>query len=1254
MSDRFVSDTPYGSPDTLRAFLQMTKKLYQHYPSKQIGSTDQYGLQYIGTVENFGSEALIESRKLRMNQLPIAFAKCCNLMQYYFKLQYSEYVQTYSQQNMIDVIPNGDTIMAYPSTVTSPHTYTLQASDLIPIRIVRPHNVSSSTTNRDQWYMTYTNPKLIIDNVEHELFVGDQDNTDHHVVYYFPYGVLNDNGECEIGPNFNQENFNIPLFRFCLKSMETLPSITWSGNDDGTGFPLLNDGVNGQGVYELFPVMERRFPYGSSGRWDDYGFIKVYGDFYPSQTDINYTVSIEKIEYVLFDSDDPYTQDPVYTHEITFESDFTKIILNQLDSDGWVFHTPVNGDYDYDGTTYVNPTYAIIRVNRFWDNAEWSTNDPVTIAGFRMIFDDKKYHASETEVNQFRTGIHLDTTSDYSDHSIPTKFGIIHNLSDFDGLPTYYKYYLDRTIHHTHVELYAIRDDANVQNQHAMDKQTAALIFDSSVPQNDIDEVTSDMEPVIVYDADRTYVTDESKIVSSVNFLSNIAFIDRNHFADHTISTYQNAKRFVYHGNRSFSLGLISFDPNFEYGRGYVISNDGILYDNNATSNTPKPPRTIARICDIPTSFEQLQNIHGISPTLVIDKKYTRQEASYHPDDDERIWDTLQSRWFVLRQISSNQTTFNFVPTYDELMNAFDVSQLTTYNGFTTIPDQTVDLSNILNYMVYPSSPGSGYQIGDIVSIHICGIQLQIEIDSLTTDSTDGIATCHLVNTDIQIPYSNFDGRISLYSTGDGPSDAIIALEFNISYWNQFIPTTTTHVPDIYTYIWDNERNGLMILPFDDDSSTWDISNAIQITGDLEIGDVYYDDENTRELRTTKNVYLRNLFKESHVTNDPMNTTIDFGIQSKSYQPPSITIENIVNGVDMSAIVSDHGLNTWNSFASLIPSTVNTKYYMTRWTFNTPTIVNDVLNGSVIFPKRSDLHVNSYDDSCSMIKWDDVNGRVFPFMYDIMHNTQDTYVYNDSYLKLTNQTPYVLRNFIPLDEIPSDGMPLYQNNTLSYNLYRFDHLKPYHDFQTLYDTLKGYRSEVLYEMIVARFGEDPMLSQTMQYGEYEYVSGRTYPSNVLIVDETTNLLYRSTASFTATTISDDVDHGYLDHIGISTKKSDLINYYMTNAYPDTVYDIAEMKLFLHQNDSMQIPDDQPIGGYIPLIPTTNDQVSVSGVKHHVNPMFIFRLDNVSIDDLDQFRLYDGDVDISEQSMLIIDEKVYTFHNQTWEWNYHES
>ena len=92
---------------------------------------------------------------------------------------------------------------------------------------------------------------------------------------------------------------------------------------------------------------------------------------------------------------------------------------------------------------------------------------------------------------------------------------------------------------------------------------------------------------------------------------------------------------------------------NDEIGRIYVISNDDPVYDNNATSKNPKPARTIARMCDIPTSVSDFLNIEGLVPVSIVDPKYVRSQASYSESEKNRLWNTLNSK--IVTPLSKDQ-----------------------------------------------------------------------------------------------------------------------------------------------------------------------------------------------------------------------------------------------------------------------------------------------------------------------------------------------------------------------------------------------------------------------------------------------------------------------------------------------------------------------------------------------------------------------------------------------------------------------
>ena len=82
-----------------------------------------------------------------------------------------------------------------------------------------------------------------------------------------------------------------------------------------------------------------------------------------------------------------------------------------------------------------------------------------------------------------RVGMHVDYTTNKSLNGVEKKYGIAYRLAEFDGLPMFYRT-TRVTDPRARLEIYAIRDDANDRNQKPMDKQTAAIILDSGIPQN--------------------------------------------------------------------------------------------------------------------------------------------------------------------------------------------------------------------------------------------------------------------------------------------------------------------------------------------------------------------------------------------------------------------------------------------------------------------------------------------------------------------------------------------------------------------------------------------------------------------------------------------------------------------------------------------------------------------------------------------------------------------------------------------------
>ena len=68
MSEPIRESSPMIGPDSLRKINQVNKAFFETHTKRNYGRADVYGSQYSGTVENFGFEMLLESRKLKMQK----------------------------------------------------------------------------------------------------------------------------------------------------------------------------------------------------------------------------------------------------------------------------------------------------------------------------------------------------------------------------------------------------------------------------------------------------------------------------------------------------------------------------------------------------------------------------------------------------------------------------------------------------------------------------------------------------------------------------------------------------------------------------------------------------------------------------------------------------------------------------------------------------------------------------------------------------------------------------------------------------------------------------------------------------------------------------------------------------------------------------------------------------------------------------------------------------------------------------------
>lgn len=1377
------TQTPYGSPDSLRQFLQLRKQFYNLHVTADTGFEDCDGLQYSSSIQNFGAEILLESRKMRMRRPPVPIVKPNRYFSYYFNITYSDYIDSYEQSNMLMGCVKSNTMM-------SNHTYQLLFEDCEIVNVIRSNSYSDKRVHVTKFYRTTTDPKLVIDDSESYDIQIASSLSDNKPTWYFAINSTTDGlyEATEVGSGFQikttdlKQYVDLPFIWVCDPQLNMFPPFKWKIKPIGSQMRDLfkfAHGMDGNGVDHLYPLTYSNYPSGEV--W----YIKAHGYFNNNPTDErNFGVQISRIEFVHV-SDLSFTMEPIESFTFEPDDEFTKLTLHKYYTvfmDSWEFRIPQEGDYDYDAVTYNNPMVACAWLHHFSGNQD--PENHLLLAAFNVINKNQYFNRIETEINQARFGVHLDNTAASSKHTVDKHYTIVNDLSKFDGIPLYfgdadYRTDMGYNTHHTHMELYAIRDDANdpITNEHPMDRQTAAIIIDSGIPINDTHRMPSNTKPVIVYDLTHAfqkpaYKTNSEYIISTVNYLSTIGYVDDAFFGDTSIEKYAKASRFIYHGNGYFSLGMVDIGSD-NYGRCYLLTNDPASYENNATAKNKKASATAARVCDIPTSFTQLQNIEGQSPTLLIDPFYVRQKASFGKTEYLKLWNEFVSRCFKTR---SN-------PIYESIQSLVtsgqDQRDVMLQNGDISFNQITVIIGNGRN-QVKPeiNNAGTGYAIGDQFGFNVCGIFLRGVVDTVTTDENHGIETFTLsIDTTvpgydgmdyargITIPIENFKSSQTFYElntlTGTG-HDATIQITIPNTKWGEYqiyqsryrLTFPTPSIGSIYAFLHYKNYDGISVIGYntsDPENCVWDESTVVQLTGDLEVGDPYYDDPSTQKKRTVENSFMYNILNNQNYEDDHILDKISGGksidVQYKRMQydaSEGITVEKIISNEDLHQIMNDCGMNTWNSFLALVPSSTSiTHFYAIAWMYDMNASYypneNQRNNHNLIIPSNSSNHINDYDDSWSKIKFNVINGKIIPYMYDIMHKTIDSYSYDNHVLKKTDETTTSLRNIIATipSSKPSDVREILNGNTLNYNLYRYNHFDKLNEINRLRNTYYQMTSSELYDLAINMYGNDTIVSRYYSYTTHEYqlntyytigslITKQTtmlnyemrhvYGGNLLIVDTTTNEVYRSLkpfvsayvqvppgedekiylrraleqdiglrnieyvsqkpdhpvyqsyralTSFTSSSVSidEDIENGNLQYIGPFTLSQNLINYIIQNMNTNPhVYDTGSVILNNELNETPSVPEDNPIGGFVPLLDTIDDMNTVNGRRVNTDPLYVFRLypkdeNSFNVNTLNElnYRVYDGDVDISLESMLMVkvgsQYRQYIFNGEAWEWNY---
>ena len=1192
-NERGKLNTPFASPDSIRATLQFMKKHFNGYTKRNYGYTDIRGAEYAGTVENFGSEIYTEARRMKLDKPPIESVIKRNNMSFYFDLLYSDLIDTYDQQNTLVSVLKENALL-------SGNEYRIIFRNCIDRYVLRSESWSDPDVYRDRFITTSTPPVLE---------VTEYDSNNNQTVTEITLDIIPEDSSASVEYSFNYNNAsshfidsyddgvlttktisnrdkNIPFIWIVLSNLKTLPNIGFINNLDQNNNPLLTVGTDGHSNSFLYPLIYSNnyppFDPEDGLQW----FLKIHSTLYDAFTaegnmEHNYEVKIESVSFVR--SSAPWIQpttEVVVRHNGSYVSWF-------LDRDIDVnYHKPVPGDYDYDGTLYQNFAYAYIPLDEFnQNNPDISPMHNLLKPLLRVSFDQKFLNAYEQSMLNGVSGMHIDVMSDYCDNGIIEKNGITHGMCEFDGLPSYLTMLDDKTQHRSSVDMYSIRDRLNDDNQKVTDKQTAGIILDSALSQKDVDDLDLNLTIRYDYERRRRYYTRGTSI-SPKNWLSSIVYIGHNHFGDSDVKANEGYPKFIYHGNRSFSCSIVNMDPELEYGRGFLISNDPAEYNNNANSTNEfkRAPRAVAMMCDIPTVFSNLEHQTGISPTIIIDDKYVHMDDSYTIEDKDRLWNGVQSKWVTTDHSEANIGIFNNCDLDDVLSSAL------TSSGEYTEKINLVGYIGDGDYSIGISNGGSGYDVNDRFSFHIGGILVNGVVTAVGVDDASSVSLD--IASSQRINIANLDDRITYFETetmsGSG-TGLILSLTVDPVKWEdiQFKHSSTPY-SNLFTFMLD--ENGFMgIWRYD---HTW--RKASQITGPI-YGSNPYDDSNVinKNKRDTGSVMLYNMLNVS----DWMKYE-DATEYQRVIQPTDVSVD-----IPIESVSTFNEPCFQNSTYVLLNQTGGETHYkanVTSQNFDEAVIVDEQPRYCLL-PRFNEVNLFSYRQCISsLIRFkDDLEQPILGFYNPIKDTISDLEFVS------ANMVVETSRPITWLDRIDNRFIDIY--GITSNPLYVYDESNKSPAYQSFEEEL-----------------DDKGLNALTNYVR------NNYPD-----------------SYVLTLI--DTPYGY--------SEAEMRDYIMSNFIDDPIYIRNNIHKVRNAGDqvvtksgSSWIPEgEQPKGDYEYLIEKGKETIIINDVYKNANIEIVLSLENRVID-LDNFRVYnDYNEDISSRAMILMDHRLYIFDSKDESW-----
>ncbi len=1192
--------SPFMSPDSLRGKLQIEKRFYDLHTKKNFGREDIRGSQFYGVTENFGNEILVESRKLLQERPPLKnlFEECT--FYDYFDIEYSHLIDTYDQQSLLIATVKENSLIDICS-------YSLKFTDCHEEIACRDKSWGSynpttpSDVCKDKFYRTSNPPVLEITDIDGNVTripliaeIGMGFNTDYlfHVnattLDLFTTEIQSNHLITVNVDNITKEKFvSLPLVWLALDIFKIYPQLGMIYDDEAYESKTkqcLSIGTDGQDIVHIYPLTFENEDFEDIDDW----FIKVYSESFniSKGNPLNYTTQVDLIEFNKF-TDQDITQSPSKSIKITYDTFNAKISLSKRPD--WSFKIPHEGDYDYNPSD--NKVYAIIPLKEFIHNL--NENDKL-IEGFDIAFSEVLNAYDGYVRNNTYSGIHVDVGSDYSDNAVNKDYGIIHSLEQFDGLPNYFNKFLNRNLHRSRVEVYTIREGLR-KNEEVTEHQTAALIFDSAIPQTELKSLISDMPTVIYYNYEnKQFDSHQDQVISETNSLSEITFEDLYNFGHKDIAGDETLDRFIYHGKRTFSLGVMEYDPDTEIARVYLISNDPIKYENNKLSTNPKSPRTIARICDIPTEYGQLIHIKNVTPTRIFDPYYVRSTASLTHDDLITLWNDriLYGGWVTKNIIGYGHPKEWIFFGLSGLNNSLTKEYLSIDYALTSEGSLKQEITfTDLNITI--NKHGTNYAVGDKFYFEICGNTIDCEVKSVNGST---VTDFEILKSPLTIPKSNFISRITYYPTSTQNSsgkDLEIRIEISETIWDSKVRRKLPKINEDVFGLYTDSYGFLWIASFSSGINEW--VPQTQLTGERVHENIYDKSLGISDyLRTIQTTMMFNMLS------DKDKVSKQFVDKMYSYiKYDNSTIITLDDVFDKSADYSNKiiGHNKQNTLYVLAKTSNDLEARLHIYEYASAIDNEGNKVNPTMLPRFNTMNLSEYYNKSNAFSIIDDNSKQ-PHLY-VYSPTRDYLESVNTSLPNTKDSKYIDHTYpITIKNIIDKGNYSCIDNAgeLITNVYWYNDYKPTKDLKTKMNIWNVLTNESLKREIRKLYGDNSYIVDIME--------------------------------------SSKIDN------------SILISYLAENYMNEPVYAKNELSIFRRYSEKVisSVPGtsvvpvgEQPVGQYIDLTSDSyNINVNVNKNTAQMIPSNIFLLEDLDGPLTSDFRIIDDENnDISKSSILIV-------------------